>query len=430
MSNRWIGRSVWWMAGLTCAAGIVAACSATPAPPKENDPGAVGASWAAGSCTPIPVVTVSASGDDGNEPENAIDGNSSTRWSSLGKGQWLRLDLGTAQEIEGAEIAWYKGKERTNNFVLETSNNGTSWTQSLSAKSSGKTAGAEGYAFTSTARYVRVKVNGNSDNDWASISEITVCSDTSGAASAASSTSGGSTSGGGSCAAGPANDKNGVSYVSLPGFTYVGGEERFDWTENFKSNGSMRHDFEGTAEGNQCAVGYFIVEGPNDEELSIKLGGGPHSDDNPEYADTYDLGVVNFAGNRSRLRFEETHPDYSDSIPGLSFSFGSLENKWVGVMGCKLNLDDNADGEIDRVWVVAWVDPQGLDAQGKPKNAWTKVFDKKIDLDDVELKSPTEPYVATIGKPQLAQATLRIDEQNEDDYQYRYIAYRSPVPCD
>jgi hypothetical protein len=410
-------------AGALCvASGSVGGCGAADDADIETVDDSVAA---VAGCTPLAVTGVKASGDDGNVPKNAIDGKLGTRWSSLGKGEWIRLDLGSVQKIGAVAIAWYKGDQRKSTVSIEMSQDASAWSKVWSGKSSGATTSLEEYAVAGHGRYVRVRVDGNTQNDWASITEITVCGDGGGGDPG----DGGNDPDPPSCGGGPSVDKNGVAYVALPGFSYVGGKERFDWKENFKSNGSMRHDFSGTAEGNQCALGYFVVEGPNDEELSIKLGGGPHNDDNPEYADTYDFGVTNFAGNKSRLRFEKTHPDYSDSIPGLSFSFGSVENKWVGVMACKLNLDDNADSQVDKIWTVAWVDPQGLDAQGKPKNAWTKVFDKKLSLGEVKLKSPTEPYVATIGKPQLAQATVRIDEQDEGSYEHKYVAYRSPVAC-
>lgn len=56
-------------------------------------------------------------------------------------------------------------------------------------------------------------------------------------------------------------------------------------------------------------------------------------------------------------------------------------------------------------------------------------MDSQIPVDDVELKSPTVPYVVTLGEADQAQATMRIDEQDEDGYEYDHIAYRSPVPC-
>ncbi|MGE0546193.1 MAG: hypothetical protein AB7O24_20820 [Kofleriaceae bacterium] len=222
----------------------------------------------------------------------------------------------------------------------------------------------------------------------------------------------------------PSYDQNGVIYLDLPGYEYV--SDRFDWTENFKSNGSMRHDFENAPDGNQCLVGYFYVDGDSDEEISAKLASGPHSDDDPDYADTYDLGLVNFSGDRARLRYESTHPSY-DNGPTASFDVGDIRQKWVGAMGCKLNFDSDGDGEADSAKVLAFVDTTGLDGDGKPQNNWEATLDETISFDDVELKSPAEPYVAKIGKPELSQATMRIDGQG-DDYDYKFIAYRKLQP--
>lgn len=217
-------------------------------------------------------------------------------------------------------------------------------------------------------------------------------------------------------------DKNGVAYMAIPGFVYAG--ERFDWTKNFKSDGSMRHDFENTPDENQAVVGYFKADGPSGEEISAKLGGGPHDKDNPEWADCYDIGIIDFAGTSSRLRFEKTHPSYESGPTAKVTGIGDVRNKWVGAMGMKLNLDTDGDGKTDKVRVLAWVDPDGLDAAGKPKNGWKKTFDATLALADVDLKSPTIPYVTTIGESSAAQATIRIDEQEASSYEYKYVAYR------
>jgi hypothetical protein len=117
---------------------------------------------------------VTASGHDGNVPSNTVDGNLSTRWSSDGVGQWLQGDLGAVKTLSAVDIAWHQGNARTNTFVIATSTDGGTWSTAVSTKSSGTTAGFERYAFTPRdARYVRVTVNGNSVNTWASIAEWT-----------------------------------------------------------------------------------------------------------------------------------------------------------------------------------------------------------------------------------------------------------------
>lgn len=124
---------------------------------------------------PLPVIAANASADDGNVPANAIDGNLTTRWSCLGVGCWIRLDLGSTKSVSGANIAWFVGDTRQNNFVITTSEDGTNYVSAFSGQSSGTTTAFESYTFAArNARYVQITVNGNTSNTWASVSEIQV----------------------------------------------------------------------------------------------------------------------------------------------------------------------------------------------------------------------------------------------------------------
>ena len=55
---------------------------------------------------------------------NVLDDNLDTRWSNNGVGSWIQLDLGINNKVCDISIAWYKGNERQNNFVISTSNDG------------------------------------------------------------------------------------------------------------------------------------------------------------------------------------------------------------------------------------------------------------------------------------------------------------------
>jgi hypothetical protein len=125
---------------------------------------------AVASCEKLPVRSVNAIGSDGHVPSNVIDNNLDTRWSNNGVGSWIQLDLGSKKSICSVDIAWYRGSVgRQNNFVISV--------DGFSGKSSGTTAGLEKYdmsAAVTDGRYVRVTVNGNNENDWASITEIEV----------------------------------------------------------------------------------------------------------------------------------------------------------------------------------------------------------------------------------------------------------------
>jgi hypothetical protein len=124
--------------------------------------------------------SVSASGDDGNTPANAIDGNLSTRWSSLGRGQWIQGDLGAVKSLSAMDIAWFRGNERSSRFTISTSADGAAFSPVFSGSSSGRTVALERYTFqAASARYVRVTVDGNTQNDWASVLELAATASTS-----------------------------------------------------------------------------------------------------------------------------------------------------------------------------------------------------------------------------------------------------------
>jgi F5/8 type C domain len=106
---------------------------------------------------------------------NVLDDNLDTRWSNNGVGSWIQLDLGAGNKICDINIAWYKGNERQNNFVISTSNDGVKFSNVFSSKSSGSTLNLEKYDIADTyARYIRIAVNGNTQNTYASITEISI----------------------------------------------------------------------------------------------------------------------------------------------------------------------------------------------------------------------------------------------------------------
>ena len=106
---------------------------------------------------------------------NVLDNNLDTRWSNNGVGSWIQLDLGISNKVCDISIAWYKGNERQNNFVISTSNDGIKFSNVLSSKSSGSTLNLEKYDFTDiNARYIRITVNGNTLNTYASITEVSL----------------------------------------------------------------------------------------------------------------------------------------------------------------------------------------------------------------------------------------------------------------
>lgn len=116
------------------------------------------------------------SADDGNIATNVLDNNLDTRWSAQGEGQWLELDIGQVQKIKGVEIAFFRGDQRTSQFSIEISDDGNNWSSVINnAESAGNSLMLEAFTFdTINARYIRYVGNGNSSNNWNSLTEFAV----------------------------------------------------------------------------------------------------------------------------------------------------------------------------------------------------------------------------------------------------------------
>jgi len=213
-------------------------------------------------------------------------------------------------------------------------------------------------------------------------------------------------------------DKNGIAYLQpllSDGYKLTYSNETWTFRKNFRTDGSQRCDFEGNPKDSAFIAGYFKPEGSDDgEEVAAKLNGGPHSSSNPSYADVIDMGITNFLGTKSRVRWEKDHPQYSSNVatgPGSQLPIGDVRNKWLGYCGFKVNLDTNNDGKPDSVAVIGMVDVGGLDANGKPKNQWKVTYKRIFKGTEIPLKSIYTCYMNTIGKSDQCQQTIRIDQQ-------------------
>jgi hypothetical protein len=124
----------------------------------------------------IPGSAVTASGNDGNVPQNTVDNNLGTRWSNLGLPSFIQYDLGQSRLVCSVDIAWYNGNARVMTFTISVSNDGSTFTNVLTnQRSSGTTTSPESYNFADVnARYVRITVTGNTANNYASITEVDV----------------------------------------------------------------------------------------------------------------------------------------------------------------------------------------------------------------------------------------------------------------
>lgn len=138
----------------------------------------VGLVSAQSGSNPLAITNVSASTNDGNVPENAIDGDLGTRWSGYGEEAWIRFDLGSSTLVDRIDIAFYRGDLREQDFMIETSTDGSDWEEVFEDESSGETNELQSFDLdNSTARYVRFVGDGNSENDWNSITEVVIYGD-------------------------------------------------------------------------------------------------------------------------------------------------------------------------------------------------------------------------------------------------------------
>ncbi|WP_430413163.1 polysaccharide lyase family 7 protein [Kordia sp.] len=127
----------------------------------------------------ITSITASANGDDGNVPQNTLDGNLGTRWSSNGyNGKYITYDLGSVKSVSSVKLAFYKGNQRKAYFKIRvgtTKYNLQTVVDKKTTGSSGNTNGLETYSFnTVNVRYVRISCFGNSSSSWNSITEAEI----------------------------------------------------------------------------------------------------------------------------------------------------------------------------------------------------------------------------------------------------------------
>lgn len=149
----------------------------------------------ANSCNEnLPISRFSAIGDDGDDavPQNAFDNNLQTRWSHNSVGSWILVDLGSSKAVCFVDIAWYRGSERSYDFIISLSEDGINFKDVHTSTSTGNSLSPERYTVVDSnpsssnqataaenARYIRITVNGNTESDtdqnqWAAITEIDV----------------------------------------------------------------------------------------------------------------------------------------------------------------------------------------------------------------------------------------------------------------
>jgi endoglucanase Acf2 len=110
------------------------------------------------SCTTGPLLsqgrTATASSVEAGYPASyAVDGNTTTRWSSaFADPQWIQVDLGSSQNLSRVELTWEAAFGAA--YTIQTSANGSSWTTAATVTNGD--GGSDTLSVSGSARYVRV----------------------------------------------------------------------------------------------------------------------------------------------------------------------------------------------------------------------------------------------------------------------------------
>ena len=151
---------------------------------------------------------------------------------------------------------------------------------------------------------------------------------------------------------------------------------RIGTAETFRFSSSTAGRSQWVADLPHCFVnlevtGYLFIHDVdnNSEEVSIKVRGGPHTDDNNDWGSCYIIGIGYDGSVNSQ--YEEPHPNNHpmdfDEVTNDPLD-GDAVGKWFGIKAICYE-----DGNHDKI--ECWIDPGGLDGSGKPKNEWVKFWE-------------------------------------------------------
>ena len=120
-------------------------------------------------------VTVSSTPEAANHKLNMLDGDFTTRWTTMAVGEWALFDLGAVQDVDAVSIAHWRGNERIYKFQIYLSEDGDNWSLAADTQNSGETEGNELISFEKQkARYVKFVNGGNTVNANGNILEFAV----------------------------------------------------------------------------------------------------------------------------------------------------------------------------------------------------------------------------------------------------------------
>ena len=214
----------------------------------------------------------------------------------------------------------------------------------------------------------------------------------------------------------PGTTVDGIVLPSLLYDSYTLDTIRYDMESDHKANGSFREYFNRTDHdlNNVMIGGYFKVDGPDDEEISAKLGGGIHSpSDGGKAGRCYEINIT-LDGNSVVVYKEDPHGVYNVTNIVNPINIGARQGHYTGVIFMKSNIMWNGNPAVR---LKAWVDIIGMADNGvftAANQHWIQV------LDAIDVGHWYDKPWLTGAVPGNSRAILRVDQQDESSYDCKF----------
>lgn len=213
-----------------------------------------------------------------------------------------------------------------------------------------------------------------------------------------------------------ATTTHGIEIPSLPYDSYTLDPINYDVQSVHKANGSFRENFFRTTKDLNSVVigGYIKCDGPDDEEISAKLGGGVHSSsDGGKAGRCYEINLP-LDMTSVYVYKEDPHGVYHDTFIKNNLDIGQRQGNYTGVIFMKSNIKWNGQ---ECVRLQAWVECKAMNDAGTFTSAnqnWIYVLNA---LDTGHWYD--KPWL-TGAVPGNSIATIRTDQQVEVDYDFKF----------
>jgi len=215
----------------------------------------------------------------------------------------------------------------------------------------------------------------------------------------------------------PGTTDDGIVLPSLPYDSYTLDFADCYMMMDHKANGSFREYFDRVVHDMNSVMvgGYLKVDGPDDEEISAKLGGGVHSSSDGGIAGRcYEINIT-LDGYHVVVYKENPHGVYNETSIRNDINIGPRQGHYTGVIFMKANIWWQGDPAVR---LKAWVDITGMDDAGvyTPANQhWIQV------LDAVDAGGWYDKAWLTTAVPGNSRAILRVDQQDEASYDAKFL---------